>query len=106
MRLMMGNDRTGNVTAQPTGLRMIRGLLRLFGANASGQSGVEYGVVAAVIGLAVAGSGGDLKAALQATLNAVSSNVERATAGPGAPTTAGGLAVAPPTAPAVPAPPP
>lgn len=101
----MGNDRAGNATAPRTGLRMIRGLVRLFGANASGQSGVEYGVVAAVIGLAVAGSGGDLKAALQATLRAVSSNVERATAGPGAPIWAGG-SVAPPKAPAVPAPPP
>jgi len=66
---------------------MIRGLVRLFGANASGQSGVEYGVVAAVIGLAVAGSGGDLKAALQATLNSVSSSMDREVVGPGAPPT-------------------
>jgi len=102
----MGNNRTGEDAAQRTGLRWIRGLVRVFGANASGQSGVEYGVVAAVIGLAVAGSGGDLKATLQATLNAVSSNVERATAGPGAPTTAAATvtAVAPPTVTAVPKP--
>jgi len=102
----MGNNRTGEDAAQRTGLRWIRGLVRVFGANASGQSGVEYGVVAAVIGLAVAGSGGDLKAALQATLTSVSSSMERATAGPGAPPTAAHTvtAVAPPTL-AVPSPP-
>jgi Flp pilus assembly pilin Flp len=93
---MMDKVRWGDAMEQRTGLRAIRGLVRLFGANASGQSGVEYGVVAAVIGLAVAGSSGDLKAALQATLTSVSSSMERATAGPGAPPTAASMPAPPP----------
>ncbi|MFZ4530613.1 MAG: Flp family type IVb pilin [Alsobacter sp.] len=102
----MGSGRTGDALEQQTGLQVIRGLVRLFGANASGQSGVEYGVVAAMIGLAVAGSGGDLKAALQATLNSVSSTMDRAVIGPGAPPTVAHSvsAVAPPPVAAAPTP--
>ena len=102
----MDKVQAGDAMAEQSGLRAVCGLVRLFGANASGQSGIEYGVVAAMIGLAVAGSGGDLKAALQATLNSVSGTVDRATAGPGAPPTVAHSvsAVAPPPVAAAPTP--
>ena len=49
----MDKVQAGDAMAEQSGLRAVCGLVRLFGANASGQSGIEYGVVAAMIGLQV-----------------------------------------------------
>ena len=66
------------------GLRVIPGLMRLFGANASGQSGIEYAIVAALIGVAVTSGSNTLMPALRTTFAKISVPHDKSVAGTGA----------------------
>ncbi|MFZ4530612.1 MAG: Flp family type IVb pilin [Alsobacter sp.] len=80
----MDKGRTGDAMKQQSGLRVIPGLMRLFGANASGQSGIEYAIVAALIGVAVTSGSNTLMPALRTTFAAISTPRAEVASGVGA----------------------
>lgn len=59
---------------------MIR-LLKRFQADESGATAIEYGLIAALVAVAIIGALGTMKNSLTATFNSISNNLTTANAG-------------------------